>query len=59
MTHCQIQKDFEIFSPLIEVPVCEASHSPQSVGKLKNAWSITYTMPHVFVFYAQLVTEKS
>jgi len=42
--------------------VCEASHSPPSVGKLKSAWSITYTLPHVFVcdvFDAQFVTEKS
>jgi len=59
MTHCQIQKDFEIFSPQNEVPVCEASLSPQSVGKLKNAWSITYTTSHVFVCDAQFVTDKS
>jgi hypothetical protein len=32
------------------VAVCEASHSPPSVGNLKSAWSITSTVPHVCVW---------
>ena len=59
MTHCQIQKDFEIFSSQIEVAVCEVILSPPSVGKLKSAWSVTYTLSCVFVCDAQFVTEKS
>jgi len=41
------------------VAVCEVSHSLPSVGKLKSAWSITTTVPHIFVGDAQFVTEKS
>jgi hypothetical protein len=39
--------------------VCEASHSPLSVGKLKGAWSITSAVPHAFGCDSQFVTENN
>jgi hypothetical protein len=39
--------------------VCESSHSPPSVGKLKSVWSITSAVPHVFVCDSQFVTQKN
>jgi len=50
ISHCQIQKIFEIFSPWTEVA--------PSVGKCKIAWSVASAVPHVFVCDDRLVTEK-
>jgi len=48
-----------MFSTWIEVAVCEASHSPPSVRKLKIAWSVTSALSCVFMCDAQYFAEKS
>jgi hypothetical protein len=63
MTHqlhiVKSKKTLKYFFLALKCLVCEASHSPPSVGKLKSARSITSAVPHAFGCDSQFVTEKN
>jgi len=63
MTHelhtVKSKKTLKYFLLELKCLVCEASHLPPSVAKLKSAWSITSAVPRVFGCDSQHVTEKT